>query len=428
MSPNHPQPHPWREALYQEAHSRPFPVLSSPALVTHFTLLQARLKASDELAQIIQLADALEGPQPDENSRRYQAQLGRFIFSWQRHFEFSTYCFILPDPDHGFEQSALEFLPEGWLNSLGGEMVTGMHLLIEPYQKNQTTTPERLGQVFEEPWMGSSAREDGALIWSDFRLKDDGFCRYLVQNKTLGPAQTGRLTQRLIELETYRIMAQLAGPLVKNMGPKLDKMEYSMLLISDHIQRIHTIEDQKGLLLKLSAVAADLELMRAYDYRFSASHAYFELASERINELKEVKLPGIMTFGDFLNRRIEPSRRTLRHTRQRINDLNTRIAHARELLQTNINLAIEEQNQSLLSSMEKRSHLQLRLQEAVEGLSIAAISYYTVSLLKLIFGGLTHMGLHFDKDLATGIAVPVVVGTVWLSIHKIKEHVLKKEE
>src|SRR3989339_736768 len=135
-----------------------------------------------------------------------------------------------------------------------------------------------------------------------------------------------------------------------------------------------------------------------------------------------------MTFGDFLNRRIEPSRRTLRHTRQRINDLNTRIAHARELLQTNINLAIEEQNQSLLSSMEKRSHLQLRLQEAVEGLSIAAISYYTVSLLKLIFGGLTHMGLHFDKDLATGIAVPVVVGTVWLSIHKIKEHVLKKEE
>ncbi len=41
----------------------------------------------------------------------------------------------------------------------------------------------------------------------------------------------------------------------------------------------------------------------------------------------------------------------------------------------------EEQNQKILGSMDRRANLQLRLQQTVEGLSVAAITYYIVGLV-----------------------------------------------
>ncbi len=43
-------------------------------------------------------------------------------------------------------------------------------------------------------------------------------------------------------------------------------------------------------------------------------------------------------------------------------------------------MALEAQNQTLLASMDRRARLQLRLQQTVEGLSVAAICYYVVGL------------------------------------------------
>jgi uncharacterized membrane-anchored protein len=43
-----------------------------------------------------------------------------------------------------------------------------------------------------------------------------------------------------------------------------------------------------------------------------------------------------------------------------------------------VDLTLEAQNQDLLQSMNQRSQMQLQLQQAVEGLSVVAISYYLV--------------------------------------------------
>jgi uncharacterized membrane-anchored protein len=45
------------------------------------------------------------------------------------------------------------------------------------------------------------------------------------------------------------------------------------------------------------------------------------------------------------------------------------------LLRTRVEITRERQNQQLLTSMDRCARLQLRLQQAVEGLSVAAISY-----------------------------------------------------
>ena len=61
--------------------------------------------------------------------------------------------------------------------------------------------------------------------------------------------------------------------------------------------------------------------------------------------------------------------------------MSDKLARAANLLRTRVDIELEQQNSELLKAMNERTRLQLRLQQTVEGLSIAAISYYVVSLL-----------------------------------------------
>jgi uncharacterized membrane-anchored protein len=90
------------------------------------------------------------------------------------------------------------------------------------------------------------------------------------------------------------------------------------------------------------------------------------------------------------------------------------------LLQTRVEIAREAQNSQLLASMEKRSKHQLHLQQAVEGLSIVAISYYGIGLAGYVFKAMKTLGMLNDVELATGIATPVILLMVGLLTRKIR--------
>jgi uncharacterized membrane-anchored protein len=64
------------------------------------------------------------------------------------------------------------------------------------------------------------------------------------------------------------------------------------------------------------------------------------------------------------------------------------------------------------------------MQHTVEGLSVAAISYYSVGLIKLIIEAVYDSGVAFDKPMAIGVSVPVVICSVWLATRKIHKHFL----
>ena len=57
--------------------------------------------------------------------------------------------------------------------------------------------------------------------------------------------------------------------------------------------------------------------------------------------------------------------------------------------------------------MNKRATMRLRLQETVEGLSIAAITYYIVGLVAYVAKGLAAWGLPLKSDLVTAFSIPV---------------------
>ncbi|RAG30140.1 DUF3422 domain-containing protein, partial [Burkholderia multivorans] len=79
---------------------------------------------------------------------------------------------------------------------------------------------------------------------------------------------------------------------------------------------------------------------------------------------------------------------------------------------TRVNLAQEKDVTRLLAGMERTARNQLHLQHAVEGLSVAAISYYVLSLATAAFKALHVMKLPVDPELAEGLLIAPVVFAV----------------
>jgi len=108
---------------------------------------------------------------------------------------------------------------------------------------------------------------------------------------------------------------------------------------------------------------------------------------------------------------------------QRLHDLSERVSQASNLLSTRVDITRERQNQALLASMDKRARLQLRLQQTVEGLSVAAICYYVAGLVGYGAKALKAAGVPLNPDLIVGLTIPVVALAVVLAVRKARHHI-----
>jgi uncharacterized membrane-anchored protein len=188
------------------------------------------------------------------------------------------------------------------------------------------------------------------------------------------------------------------------------------------------LPEQRALLDRLSALAGRIEQATAASaFRFGAANAYADLVGHRTQELREERIEGLQTYREFLERRFAPAMRTCQATAERLTQLSQRLTRAVSLLRTRVDIAVEAQNQALLGSMDRRARMQLRLQQTVEGLSVAAITYYTVALAAYGARALETAGLHIDKDIATGVAIPIVAIAVWLGLRRFRKSLEKDE-
>jgi uncharacterized membrane-anchored protein len=147
----------------------------------------------------------------------------------------------------------------------------------------------------------------------------------------------------------------------------------------------------------------------------------------RIEELREARIEGVPTVEEFMDRRLTPAMNTCDATAARQEALARRIANVNDLLRTRVSIVQENQNRQILQSMDRRAAQQLRLQQAVEGLSVAAISYYVVGLLGYAGKGLKSIGLPVNPDMLTGALVPVVAGLVWLGLRRMHKQMHKRK-
>ena len=114
---------------------------------------------------------------------------------------------------------------------------------------------------------------------------------------------------------------------------------------------------------------------------------------------------------------------TVNAVADRLGNLAERVARASALLRTRVEIAAEQHNQQLLEKLTRGQALQLRLQSTVEGLSIAAITYYVVSLAIYIGKALKALGLNINPELFAGLMIPFVLYFARKTIQKIHRQI-----
>ena len=140
----------------------------------------------------------------------------------------------------------------------------------------------------------------------------------------------------------------------------------------------------------------------------------------RLQTIGERPFGGYPTWSQFLARRMAPAMRTCATVEERQATLSTKLARAANLLRTRVDVELEQQNRNLLQSMNERTRLQLRLQATVEGLSVAAISYYVIGLLGYVVKAAHDAGLPLDPAYAIAGLVPVTVLVIWWVVRRIR--------
>lgn len=417
--------YPHRQSLYEELHTRPSPIVHSPCYVTHLALIRKENVSQTEIELITALCQRFSVNPPAPDASCFYQSFGGFEFRWERHTEFSTYTFIRPKEEQDNPEFGLSYVPKEWLNQLPGELVVAVNMLV----MDEAIEEDYSSHFFEgQRPCGSSVANGKAQVLTSFRLHSDSFGRFLVNAKQLNAYQTGRLVQRLLELETYRLTALMGLPVARDLAPEVSQMESELAHLNQCIAEIKEEREERKLLKQLSTIAARIEQLRSdTNYRFAATNAYHALVRKRLEQVYEQKISGMQTMREFLERRLTPGIRTCNSLADRLEDLSRRIHRATSLLRTRVEVSIESQNQKLLASMDRRSSLQLRLQQTVEGLSVVAIGYYLLSLLGYGFKGMEEAGYPISEPIATGIAMPIVLALVYFAIRHHIKRIAKRE-
>jgi uncharacterized membrane-anchored protein len=256
--------------------------------------------------------------------------------------------------------------------------------------------------------------DGAAVIAGDFRIDPAGHMRFAVfVAPGTGPRRVGRIVQRLCEIETYRAMSMLGLMRSRELGARLNAMDPKLSALVSGLDNAEPAPE--------AALHELLTISVQFSFRFGATAAYEAIVTQRIEVLREARIQGRQTFGEFMMRRYDPAMRTVKSAERRLKDMAERAERAAELLRTRVDVERSSQNQRLLESMDRRADLQLRLQRTVEGLSVVAISYYAVNLAAYLLEPLAHQ-LHITHGALLAGLVPVIVLGVWLMVRRIRKH------
>ncbi len=419
------QNHPLRVALHNEIHARPPEPLRSPLLVSHVVML---LQESEREACRMHLAQWLQNhhlPPPAPDTNHLRAEVAGVRVRWELHTEFASYTFFRPaeDAPNDGVSTALQALPEAWLATLPGACLCKLHLTVA--DTAHAALAERVRRIFRQDALAGSSVADGqAEIFTDFVLQPDDSSHALVLDKGLSPRRLGRLVQRLLEIETYRMGALLGLPVARDSGVTLAHGEAELALLAKLI-RTAKPEDEAQLLDRLTRLAGEIEGQYAATHsRFSASSAYFELVRKRIADIAETRLDNLQSIRDFMDRRLTPAMNTCDWVVRRQQGLSERISRMSHLLRTRVEIEQQQSSRDVLTAMNERQALQLRLQRTVEGLSVAAITYYVVGLIHYLAEGARAYGLALETAWVTGVAVPVVALAAWGGLRLLHKRLL----
>lgn len=406
--------HALRASLSVEMHLRRLPHFTTPArLMQIVTVLgEGGMAAADAHAAAI---GELAGTPIAPRARYAQFTLDGVDVVWERHTEFATYTFIHQGAFETPFANAFGSVPHRIVADMPGEVIRATQIAVLGQGAPDPTTDELAAMFAMDGLIVCDVAGGIARVFSDFRLHADGFGWLIVADRGMAGEEAAQIVQRLQELGNYRNMALLGLPLAQTLTPQVTALEKRLAALTASMSE--RASEDETLLDELSYLSAELARIAAETrYRMSATRAYSTISAERLGQLAPIPVRGYQTLTDFTERRLMPAVRTCDSFTARLDDLSQRASWNSELLRTRIDTALARQNHELLASMNRRTQLQLRLQQAVEGLSVVAIAYYMVSLIAYVLDGIQGI----NKPLAMALIVPAVLIVVGVVARRVR--------
>lgn len=387
--------HPERQALQAEAHARPpLSIPQEDAEVWHWVLTDADPNV-DWAGQI------------DPLTRHKVLEVQDGLVRIERHTEFTAITFVGDAPPGSDTRSKLQ--------AFNGQLLTGQRIIVR-----KTDAPDIAERIFHENrQFGGRLVDPDVRVRSDFFTGPDSMVDYLVEGSFQGADQRGQIVKWLIDLETYRTASLLALPMVRRFSPRLQALdEQAAELI--RTMTAQSEENDRSFVDELAALLSETSRLREdVRYRIAASSAYYGLVRDRLAILKERPEAGRLTLEGFVEHRLTPGIKTVFAFERRLDALSQTIVSAMGLARTRLDHRLQLQNAELLASMDRRTHQQVHLAQAVEGLSVAAITYYIVSLIAKALESLPVEGL--PEKLIVGVSIPLVALAVWLAARRARK-------
>ena len=412
--------HPLRVTLSELMHLRSLPLEQAPVRLRQWLMLVAPADREAEVTFLRLL-------HPDRSEAIVTGRLlvptekGGWL--WERHQEFSTWTSFDYNPlgeRLGFERREEAAFP--WLEGAPGAVFRGVEITVSA-ASDAAPDLAAIGRSIDLARCVSCEVFDGAArIWTDFRLGEGGAGRIHVHNRGLANDEVSRLVQTLLEIGNYRKLALMGFPPARELLGWLDGAEARLAGITGELAQAGG--DSQSVLDQLLALSAEVELRAASTrFRRGATESYHQLTLDRLEALREGRVPGHSTMREFIARRLLPAMRTCEAADRRLDDLSARIGRSSDLLRAKLGMALDRQNQSLLHSMNERAALQTKLQGLVEGLSVFAVSYYVVGLAGYLLKPWLH-DLPGAAEATLSLLVPLVLAGVTVGLHRRKKRIV----
>ena len=404
--------HPQRQTLHNELHARPSLYFDEPAHVFHLAFLGGEPECNALLERCC--------PAPiDPHAAQGITRLDGHALKWERHAEFFTLTLVVTSSCDDLSWTSLPEVLAQKVEAHLPQLINSVQIVVRG-----EAGLDLAGYGFKDP-CGSCVGGGDAVVWSDFRLSEEGNNHILLINRRLNAYRQGRMIRRLLEIETYRMMASLSLTMAKTLSAQLDIFDKTLVTLSERNADADS-GNAKALLADISNLSAQVVSSTAKTrHRFSATQAYAQLVYERLGELRESHVGDCQRLGVFIERRFKPTVRYCTATEQRLEHLAKSVANLGDLLQARVQVEMEEQNSEILKSLNARADAQIKIQRAVEGLSIIAITYYLLNLLKLGYSGLHLLGAEVAPREAMLAMTPLAIAILALiifRIKKVKEH------
>lgn len=384
---------------FEEIHARPSVEFVAPATVYHYA---------------IQSDDALMDHLFGGSAQRFILKRdGATNVKFEQHTEIVSITQVVEGNIK--PQDPLEILGE-ILGDQPVELILGIVVMVTTQQADLIKYLPTEGRLY-----GGTFRGD-VEVRSNLRADANNIIWYALTLENASAAETGRRLQRLLELETYKTLSLFALPLARAALPKLSVLEQELSRLIGLITPEGDMEeaDREALFTQMAALSGQANALQIETrFRFSASFAYAKIFQERLTALDEKASGDLQTVSGFLSARLLPAIATVQSTSQRLSTLENDVARALALLRTRMELDLTRGNQVLLKSMDARHKQQLLLSQAVEGLSVVAISYYAVSLFGYVVKGLPWTSS--NAKLFTAVAIVPIFSLIWLTVRRLKK-------